>query len=426
MSLAGQQCNGPIVNLWGLTIICRVRYVATDSILFSVGDFTNGAALFCHAARQLDGFSTGGGAAPFLQQPGSIIAGEWYWQAITIDLAGNVTYYTGKPRPFPRRASGKTAVYSKSLGTVANATGALGILGFAGGFSSAGAVRGMGVWTSALSLSQITAAMQPTINSGSNWGTGGLPATPWAFYDLTSDTDLTDNSGNGRPPFVPTGLVSTSTDYTPVPNPNTVALNIPCTGDSLTEGYTTTPTGVGYPAVLATLRPSDTVDNFGHDGATILTLTSLMTGDVFQSYDPTHGNVALVMIGVNDCVTGGISAATMLAQLIFLTNFLQAMGFNVIVTTILPYAGAFPGSATRTAYNALILGTSGVFDWVFDGGGNPYFVPTNHTIYQVDELHLVQATGYTHVATDNENPAIDDWLASFNALPPSSLLAAMM
>lgn len=412
---AGVQVNGPNIPL-GSTVICQCRFDAANGIVLGWGNTGAGAALL----RQPDSSLLAFGSA--LNTPFTAFNtthdGEWFWLVIQIALDGGLAFGLAKPRYSPGRSSGLNTLQLSALGTLAvGAAGNLQLCGFSGLFTTGGAVRGCGIWHSILTYDEINAAIQPGVMASAAWGTGGLPATPWAFYNLNNAADLADSSGNGRPALVPTAGVTTSSNFDRPVDPNTQVANFIETGDSLTVGRTQDLGG--YPSVLATLRPADTAQMVAVSGQSVAEWLQHVHLNVVQDYIVDRWNVALLMIGTNSCLAD-VPAATAFAQLEDGINQLQSFGFDVMVTSILPFGYSFH-QAIRTAFNGLILSSSKA-DYIADFGSDPYYVPSNPLIYDAaDQVHLLQATGYTHFGTSNWNPAINDFLGQLKGPSSSGL-----
>lgn len=424
---AGYAPGGPVFSSSGgsgNTFSFRFCVTALNAVMVSFGA-TGSAYLQVRVAADATLYLTGDGTqGQFVIGQGSVIVGEWYWITVTINASTQVRAFIGKPRWTPPGIL-KTTVQSSDIqaNPIATMSAASGlnvtVCGFSGAAFGSGKVSNLMWWPSLLTDSQIASVMQPGVTVSSAWGTGGLPAAPSSYYVFSSTSDLTDHLGSSAA-FVIHGTITTGTEFAAQAKPSQLLQNVADSGDSLTFG---SPQNLGgYPSVLASARPSDTIHNFGHPGFDIEQWQFNMQADVMPAYDPAKSNVAIVMIGINNVGGAGTFVpATMYSLLATGVNFIRAMGFNVIVFTLLP-AGLIsaPGQAVRTAYNALILGGTTDFDWIENVGNDPYYVPSNSAIYQTDQLHLVQATGYTHLATDpllSANHALNGWLGLFAPNP---------
>lgn len=428
----GSGATGPSVSLWGKSFCVRIKARGTGGgISLSLGAdiaWNNGGGkdIFLYTAGVAD--------HQFIATP-TLIPEEWYFYCQTIGASGLVSSYFGKQRP-----GGKTALLKDATTfTISSGSRTVYLAQFGGGgfnqdLEAANLIIGSTTWSDAEAL----AVAQLGITPGSSWGSGGLPATPYAFYTFATTTDLTDHSGNGRTAFTWTGT-SNAADEAALANPSTLIGNIGVAGHSIARGYSD-PTK-GPSVALGEIRTADTVTNCGHDAATADPATgggndlfSNAFSDLFPNYlsSATHYNCAVVQIGTNDLKVPPITAATVLAKVAVAVNNLQAFGFAVGIDTVVPW-DTVPGSAAadfitqepeRSSYNTSLRASS-IGDFKIDNDAQSVFTPggfTANPTYFRDNVHLsdrITGTyppgptgGYGYLAR-GFNTAINTWLASF-------------
>lgn len=402
------ECGGntvletPSIAARGSTVLVGLLWDGTSNRIPISQHFGSGSRIQFYIDGGVINCSFGFSAVYF----GTIAPGQQYY-------FGWVCESDGTCRPFigARRFGGKYRVWiSDTSFSVSASSGAIAIggldpnvIGFGLTLGIYGDLSRCTIWDSAVDAATIEAAMDAD---------SGVPAGAWAHYELAdAATHLDDTSGNSRD-ATPFGGTSTPTDGAPVvdpPDPNAAGLIISCVGNSITEGYgVTTP----YPTTLQTLRPGDTVTNFGHAGWKVAECRGTVYGDVLPTFDSTIANVVLFSEWTNDTIAGGFTAAQHVAHCEDIVRFCQARGLYVVMWTPFP---AVPGDeGNRATVSAAIMALDMGHDFAIDVGNDPAWDdPSDTSDYNADGVHLTQAT------TDAQAGYLDDgltaWLASLSA-----------
>lgn len=180
-------------------------------------------------------------------------------------------------------------------------------------------------------------------------------------------------------------------------------------GDSQMIGTGTSGWAGPAPNQLALLYPPSrmiSVVNIGAVGYTIASLTAEVAAKIDVLYDSRKGvNVLVVWIGTNDLYNGG-TPATIYSNLVTYCQARKAVGFKVVVVTMLPRSDAgIPGSfaADRLTFNANVRANYLTFaDALADVAADSRIGDTGDeldlTYYQSDKIHP-NATGHGVVAT---------------------------
>lgn len=144
-----------------------------------------------------------------------------------------------------------------------------------------------------------------------------------------------------------------------------------CVGDSITAGVAlvTRPPFCGD--LVLTNQPTYTVSNWGVSGAKLQQFASSEPNRVAQLCHSTTGpqGVVHIMAGVNDFISGGLSAPVLYSFLQGEVQSLKSGGCKVFVSTLLDFGG---GDAQKNAYNNLIRtgivasGADGIDDMAAD------------------------------------------------------------
>lgn len=178
---------------------------------------------------------------------------------------------------------------------------------------------------------------------------------------------------------------------------------IACEGDSLTEGWYAFDNRVSpsltYPSQLQRMLPNYRVVNFGVYGETISNTVSQAT-ETDRAYYP--GAILVVGIGTND-ISGGASAATVLADLTAYCQARQAIGWRVFVQTYTSRGDLDAGEeAVRISVNSSIRSgfrafADGLIDIGLDSRIGPQSTTSDTTYYAADTVHRT-AAGHRVVA----------------------------
>jgi len=171
-----------------------------------------------------------------------------------------------------------------------------------------------------------------------------------------------------------------------------------CAGDSLTSGsWAASPAG-SYPSQLRTSLANYDVINVGSAG---INSTNFLSWEGYSvSVDTRYPNeVIVVWIGHND-LTAGTSTSTTLSNITSYCNAARAMGYKVIVMSVIPWTGETGAQETnRQTLNGLIAsGWSTFADGYVDLNTDSRLeTPGNLTYFYSDGIHLTNA-GYGAVA----------------------------
>jgi lysophospholipase L1-like esterase len=165
-------------------------------------------------------------------------------------------------------------------------------------------------------------------------------------------------------------------------------------GDSITAGLGGTTI---YPTtVMAGLTPIVQGRNFAVAGNQISDLTARIATVDAQVNTARARNVLSVLIGHNDLVAGGESAATFVANLKTYCLARRAAGWNrIVLGTLLP-STVSGFNATRDAVNTLIRADTSFYDYLADYDTNPTIGADSaaaNTTYYIDGTHPTTA-GY--------------------------------
>lgn len=169
-------------------------------------------------------------------------------------------------------------------------------------------------------------------------------------------------------------------------------------GNSLTLGFgTSSTTTMSYPAqVMQILESSDVYYNLGVNSQTTPQMAAQAAAVVDPKYNSSIVNRLIVWEGTNDLFTGA-SAATAAQNLNDYCTARRAVGFKVVIVTILPLInGADPTFDTdRKAANAIIRSTwttyaDGIADVALTSG-DVLENPNNAAYFYTDKTHLIDA-----------------------------------
>lgn len=164
-----------------------------------------------------------------------------------------------------------------------------------------------------------------------------------------------------------------------------------CDGDSITEGFEGTP----YTSLLP-FPTNWTIINNGIGGATLSDMRADAPTNVDVHYDPAVQNIVIIWGGTNDFAATGSTVAEVYAILQGYCADRHAVGWKVIVTTMLSRTSTNPvGGETldtdKNAYNALIRANWPSFaDGISDVAANANLGADGsyaNTTYFVDGIH---------------------------------------
>lgn len=180
-------------------------------------------------------------------------------------------------------------------------------------------------------------------------------------------------------------------------------------GDSLTFGFQASTPNNDYPSQLLALYTKGEIGLFANVGTNSDTIANII-GEAATQVDPKlrtdRVNVLAIWAGTNDFALNGVAEATVFANLKSYCQARRALGWKVIVLTMLPRpnTGADPTiEVHRTAYNSDIRSNwTGFADALADVGADSNIgaasANTNLTYYNSDQIHL-NDTGYGVVAS---------------------------
>jgi lysophospholipase L1-like esterase len=185
---------------------------------------------------------------------------------------------------------------------------------------------------------------------------------------------------------------------------------VACDGNSLTGGSGAT-AGCDYPAVMSdnlAALPFGVwvVENLGDGGETIEDMLTSAPTEVDVLYDATRAhNICVVWEGCNAIGTLGYSGVELEAALETYCLARKAVGWEVVILTVLPFGGAtarLTYEPKRVAANALIVANwAGYADALADVAADTDIGEDgdqdNPTYYNVDMWHMTDA-GYAIVA----------------------------
>jgi hypothetical protein len=177
----------------------------------------------------------------------------------------------------------------------------------------------------------------------------------------------------------------------------TEAKRIVCKGSSTTRGNASSGLCTHYVHKLEPDYPDATIFGFGVGGITQSTIDSSAALDVDAAFRPSVDNVLVLQSGSNDIYVSSSTAAALLAQIKSYGLQRKALGYKVVIQTVLPRGTA--GSAANTvreAYNELVRSESlGTFwDAVADVAAIPELADgaqASTTFYNADTVHLNDA-----------------------------------
>ncbi len=181
-------------------------------------------------------------------------------------------------------------------------------------------------------------------------------------------------------------------------------------GDSLTLGRCTTPALDGtYPVVAAKASATDyQMRNYGVGGQTVATMTANAAANIDPFYDAARPfNIIVLWGGVNDIIGGGRTSAQAYADIVTYANARTAVGWRVIVMTVIAATGTAPQIADLLVLNSLLrANASGGTYTLVDPAGDARFQNFNDTTYyNGDKTHQTNA-GAAIIATEYALPAI--------------------
>lgn len=390
---------GPVVTTRSQTFIGVFNWQSADGIIMGMQSGGSQLYLYMDGSQKLNI----GGNLDFQQVDFKLPFGQKFLAGIVIDASGSARGFFGSPIAggpvFLRFGPNAIATDSYSANIVMmNLTPG-------GSFPLDGAFERLIIYNSTLTDSQIRTAAQLVSAPYAGGAPTLSPAGAWAFYPLSTTSDLTDHSGNGRPACTLTGSNTNVTGIQQPPIPGSLLRNYVCNGDSLTYG---TPNGPsqGYPVTLQSLDPTANVINAGSPGA-IWDTTNAMQYNNF--IDPTRDNLNIVNTGLNNFGAGYTLAQTE-AQATDCINNMNAHGWPVLTMSLLPNGVAY---TDVPQYNIDIATYGQAF-------GNlaidPRFVPTtNLAVFQTDQTHLT-SLGYTYMGSDIFGYA-QSYFASFGSTP---------
>lgn len=189
--------------------------------------------------------------------------------------------------------------------------------------------------------------------------------------------------------------------------PQTV--NIACQGDSITAGSGVS-ASFAYPARLGVTLGSKygTPANVGVNGQTVAQMITSAPGSVDTLLSGTKTNVVLGLGGINDIITDGASANTLLTRITSWCSARRTAGWRVVWGTMLADGAITQGGAqdtVRTTVNAALRASPSTYgiDVLFDPGaesavlGNYSVANAAAPWFQADKLHPT-AIGYERLS----------------------------
>lgn len=182
-----------------------------------------------------------------------------------------------------------------------------------------------------------------------------------------------------------------------------------CVGDSITWGYPLT-NAQSWPTLLAAnsalVSGNYMVENHGISGWQTTNVIQALASKIGPN-GPIEGRVlngktiALVMIGINDCVTGKSSNDT-IANIFSICDRLKADGAYVVLSTLLPATLAQLNSSGQTARdsvnNAIVTNGLSHANAIFQGHLVTELSDPSNATYYSDGLHLAAAGAVAYEA----------------------------
>jgi len=182
-------------------------------------------------------------------------------------------------------------------------------------------------------------------------------------------------------------------------------------GDSITAGGLLDGTTITPWPSLVTLNGSWTIHNVAASGQTLATCLANAPTTVDPFYDAlAPENVVTIWAGTNDIANNSTNVNAVYANLVSYVAARHAIGWKVIVMTMLTKGNPSTSDIARDAYNALILANTAGADLVVSFNSTPLGIDggaSNSTYFLSDNLHPNQFSVNT-IETPALNTAINN------------------